>query len=77
MYHTQQEQKKDNKPKIALGEIDNTLITIHNLFQGRPVVVSLVLNVSKQDKEIIRTFEILDCFLAGTNEDFKRPDYLG
>ena len=73
----QQEQKKNNKPKIALSEVDNTLIALHNIYQGKPIVISLVLNVTKEGKDIVRTFQILDCFLAGTNEDFKKPDYLG
>lgn len=65
------------KQRHRLSELDNTLNELHNLFQSKPVVISLVLNVTKKDKELVRTFELLDVFIAGQNEDFKRPDYLG
>ena len=64
------------KQRHRLSELDNTLNELHNLFQSKPVVISLVLNVTKQDKELVRTFELLDVFVAGQNEDFKRPEYI-
>ena len=64
------------KQRHRLSELDNTLNELHNLFQSKPVVISLVLNVTKKDKELVRTFELLDVFIAGQNEDFKRPEYI-
>ena len=71
------EPKNKKSVRISISELDKTVIDLHNLFQGDQVVISLVLTLSKQNKKVVRTFRILDCFSTGGNEDFKRPDYLG
>ena len=72
--------KKENKPKptLALSEIDGTLIQLQSLFQNKEVVVIVNLNLHKEKNSLVRTFNILDCYVVGENKlPTQKPDYLG
>ena len=72
--------KKENKPKptLALSEIDDTLIQLQSLFQNKEVVVIVNLNLHKEKNSLVRTFNILDCYVVGENKlPTQKPDYLG
>ena len=69
--------KKKKAVKMYLSELDTTVINLHSLFLDKPIVLTLAVNLTKQNKNVVRTFQILDCFSAGSADDFKRPDYLG
>ena len=72
--------KKENKPKptLALSEIDGTLIQLQSLFQNKEVVVIVNLNLHKERNSLVRTFNILDCYVVGENKlPTQKPDYLG